>query len=267
MGSESERVEVKPLKVDFLSWKLGIIEAAYKNPRHRQRIIEQFNKEAVQVPDYADVTIILGTSLSQFPDKFKKRVYLASRLALNKRTGLLIFTGLQDHETDDVNQADDALNLAVKTFGVPSNLCITVGGNNTQENFVAARESILLNPDTKSAFVVSDSRHLLRSMNVGRYELEDFGVKLFPKSTDLKHLDPDDPRVILEIIKLLAYHRSLYHIPSVLSPQQKKAIREQIDSTVKNYSKAILANKEGENVEQPFDEWLAEYNKNQHDIR
>lgn len=259
-GSNVEIEESKKHSADtLLGWKLNILEKVFESPKYRQRIVRLFNERVTQSPDFADVTIVLGTSLSKYPDKFKKRVYLASQLALNKKTNLVVFTGLQDSEASDINQAEDARKLATESFALPASLCTTVGGNNTQENFIAVQKLISQKPEVTTAFIVSDSRHLLRALNVAQYEIGTYGVSLYPKPTDFfKPLDPDDPTVILEIIKILAYHRTLYHLPKTIT-EDPSNIRKVIDDAVNRYQQTIIPDPGIYNLkETPFEQWLAE---------
>ena len=202
-------MSVEVVGTSVVDRKVANLEKVWGFSERRKVLLDGFRRRCVDAPNHADWAFVLGTSLLLYPDKFKKRVFTACHLYRNGMVANVLFSGSTDHETDDVNQGADAQRLAIEEFGLPEDVCDFVGGTNTYENVVEGA-GWLRHGGCSSVFVVSDGPHLLRTMPVADYEFGKVGIKThpFPICGDID-LDPDNPRVILEILKALAYNRVL----------------------------------------------------------
>lgn len=183
-------------------------------------------------PDRADAAVCLGTSLSRFPAKFRSRVSWSCQLFQQGKVGHIVFTGRSDHETQDLDQAAEAELMAVREFGIPEEVVYTVGGDNTQENIIRVRGLMReLDLDWSSLLLVSDNRHLIRTMALARREF-DAHVRVFSEPVGgVCRLDPDNWRVIIELIKAVVYNRTLFGLPASLGGH-RDTIREDVDRLV-----------------------------------
>ena len=193
---------------------------------------------------------MLGTSLSLCPKKFERRVSWTAKLWEDGLAGIILFTGKQDYETNDTDQAEDAKRMAIRKFGIPEEVIFTVGGNTTQENLVASRNLLSeMVPKPQTVFIVSENRHLIRAMSAAKAELGEAGIKSFPKPVDgVKMLDPNDPWVILELIKAVAYKHLFHRTPEWL-PQKGARAKKIIARKVQEYETLLrsrIAKKQNE---------------------
>ena len=217
----------------------------------RERLIKIFKSKYSKIPQEADVALVLGTSLSLYPDKFKKRVYTAVQLAKKGRVSRVIFSGKGDHETNDTNQALDAKKLAVFEFGLDEEKILTVGGNNTKENIEMARGLLTgYKEEIRGVYVVSSSEHLVRAMPLVDSIFREIGVHAHPfPILNEGEVNPDDPKVILEIIKAVLYNRIFKKTPNPVDVR----VRECIDKIALLYTQKTKAMLGVDEI--PFEEW------------
>lgn len=222
-------------KIDtYLGNKKALLEKIFTDSDHRLRILTRLYKLAERTPDKAPFGLVPGTSLALFPEKFTARVKAGSDLINLGRINYLVFSGSTDNQAPDSNQAQDAAKMAIDRFNVDPTRIILVGGTNTEQNFVEAGK-ILTGIATPpfDMLVTSENLHLIRAISVGRFTLRPSGITPWPYPAD-GHvmLDPNDPRVIRELIKAYAYIHTLYPHPN---PNTLSYIRSEIDSTVQHY--------------------------------
>lgn len=217
----------------------------------RERIIQTYEQRCTQIPEKADFALVLGTSLRLYPDKFKKRVFTGTWLVKEGRVPRVIFSGKGDHETNDVDQALDAKELATSKFGLDEGKILTAGGNNTKENLEMVRELLAYSGEKiKDIYVVSSSDHLIRAIPLADHIFKEINVRThpFPILNEGK-VDPDDPRVIEEIIKAIIYNGLLSENPNFVNDSAK----ENVDRIVRFYTQKTRAMPR--DAETSFEEW------------
>lgn len=246
---------------EFLVSRLCLMDLVYHSQSARAHLINDFYKSIETAPKTADATIVLGTSPSKYPDKFKKRVYWGCQTIIQSRSPVIVFTGFQDNEATDTNQATSASSLAIDTFGLHPSHILIAGGNNTQQNFQEAANilSQCLHP-IRSVLIVSDSRHLLRSHHVAVDEFSRYSIRPYPHPHDLHlPLNPDNPAVILECVKAVAYHHVHHNVPSHLPSTELDVIRETIDAKIKAYYQDLVSKHSDFYArESSFETWLTQ---------
>ncbi len=251
MRTELDNIEIN----NFIDSKRKRMEEICFDPKVRQRITDYLFKLCdINAIDKGDVAVVLGTSLKLYPDKFKKRVYWAAMLWHKKKVNRILFTGKGDHETDDASQAMDARDMAFTEFKVDVNLMSTVGGDNTQENALEAKQLIKFG---ENVFLVSDIRHLIRGLTVTRSVLEQ-SARVFPHPVGGRgELDPNDPRTVIELIKAEGYNHTSYRVSSSFSDEQQKYIKDEVYKTIRYYEVLLREQiiRDGK-TEEPFEEWF-----------
>lgn len=242
-----------------LSVHLDRIDQAANSPEYREEIFERlFRFSSLATSKLGDHAIVLGTSMEKYPDKFKKRIFWASRLLYQSQANSIIFTGRQDHATNDSNQAEDAKQFAVNQCGIPPEKIFTVGGDNTQQNFQEARK--IFNNGSTSCFIITENHHMLRAITVARAEFNGYRAVAFPSPVDgVQKLDANNPRHIIELIKAITYQRLLYNQPRHVSPSELEIIRKILLSKVRYLEKHFRSQITAEHEETPFEEWVKQY--------
>ncbi|OGM10721.1 hypothetical protein A2Z67_01980 [Candidatus Woesebacteria bacterium RBG_13_36_22] len=219
--------------------------------RDREKIIGIYERRCAEIPERADAALVLGTSPILYPGKFKKRVYTAVWLANRSIVPLVIFSGNHDHETCDTDQACRARDLAITEFGLDKEKIMTVGGNNTAENLQEASKLLAgSGNNVKDLYIVSDGLHLIRVLPLADHVFGEIGVQVhpFPIINEGK-VDPNDPKVIEEIIKAVLYNRTLNKNVCPVSGE----IRSYIDGIASYYTEKTRAMSQLPEVS--FDEW------------
>ena len=234
----------------FIDKKIHYAHRMYTSRRDRLRVISLYEERVNSAPEKADVALVLGTSLDKYPDKFKKRVFTAVKLVEWGRVNSVIFTGRADHETNDVDQAGDARRIAINEFGLDDSKIATVGGDNTNENLLEAEMHLIDYTDVNDIFLVSNNSHLLRTIYLADYTFKGSAISVHPFPI-LGHneVDPDDPRIRMELVKSLLYNRLLNKTPYEPSGET----RDKIDNIVNNYAKSSFTTKL--RTEVPFEKW------------
>jgi uncharacterized SAM-binding protein YcdF (DUF218 family) len=238
----------------FIDSKREIAERIFTDPIYRNNLLRRLLVMAKdQHAERADYAVVLGTS-PKFIDKFIKRIYWASMLVANGKAGKIIFTGKTDHQTGDFNQAEFASNIAITKFGVPAELVLTGGGDNTQENLQEACKYI---HQGQSIFLVTTPRHLIRSVSVAKFLMPEINV--FPSAIggDQK-LDSNGPYVVNELIKATCYNHTLYRVDEKFNnPQVKDYLKKRIDALVSDYHiRMESVGLKGEPAEMAFNVWF-----------
>gem|GEM_PF-4514223 len=193
------------------SLRLRLAERVFTDSTARRRLIESYEKRLVEIPEHADVALVLGNSMKLFPDRYLKRIYVSHILAKVGKVKEIIFTGDNDHDYRNENQAEIAREVAIKNFGTDSVKISLVGGDNTEKNLVCARDFIFENkPATNSIFLISENFHLLRVLPQADWIFGESKIDIYPYPVPLEEqLDVNDPGVIRELVKSLIYNRTL----------------------------------------------------------
>ena len=232
--------------------KLKGAEKIYTSVSARERLIKAFAARCANRPGRADVALVLGTTLSLYPDKFRKRVFTAVHLAKTGRISQVIFSGRKDDGSDGVDQALDAKNLAISEFGLEPEKILTIGGDNTNENLAEAGKLMVgLGREVSSVYVVSNGAHLIRALPVADYLFGriNIGAHPFPVLNE-DRVDANDPRVIEQIVKAILYNRILNKNKR---PVDNK-VRREIDQITLSYMKQIWVMPQ--TAEISFSEWI-----------
>ena len=225
----------------------------YNSEERRVRLLRglcsQVGAASAETADYA---LVFGTSLEIYPDKFRERVYWASMLWHKNRVNHIIFTGKNDNDTNDVDQAEDARQMAMSEFGVSEVAILKAGGSNSQQNVVEASELI---SEGSSVFAVSDLWHEMRAITVARAELAHKHVSVYASPAGGQTpLDPNSPRVIMELIKAEGYNHSSYRRNQSLTDAEVQYLQKETQKMINGYNKEMKPRLLSE-AEQPFSEW------------
>lgn len=230
-----ETIPPKDSPFDPLTHKFKLIERVYSDPSLREKLLQTVINQAQQVPQKADCALMLGTSYQVFPEKFTRRVETAVELYRTGKVNSVMFSGATDNETHDRNQGEEARDMAIGKFGLATVVSTTVGGNNTIENIAEALNKTHQLP-IRSFFVVSDPDHLLRTYYPASYMARSYSVQVFPYPTEsFETLDPNNPRIIRELLKMTAYNRVLNKTDKPIYPH----IRARIDEEIIMYEKRL----------------------------
>ncbi len=228
----------------------------YSSRQTREWMLEFFQGKSAEAKVLtADAALVLGTSRKLFEDKFLKRVFWGTQLLLKTKVQFLIFSGMNDLESRDENQAEEAKKVAVEIFGAPAERIYTVGGTNTQENFAACRNLLTSKggPKVETLFVVSEEFHLIRAMQSAREQLVPHSILPIANAVGQPEpLDANDPLVKMELIRALAYNRTL--VRGKFSDQERERLKNGVDSLVNRYYEELgpmIKNRQ----ELPFEEW------------
>lgn len=193
--------------------------------RDRKRVLGVYLRRVQTSPQTADVAIVMGTSPTKYPQKFGARVQTAVGLLQEGKVAMIIFSGKGDHETEDTDQAGEALKLAFRKFNLDPARVQTVGGNNTAENLTDARAAIISTGGASSIFIISEHRHLIRALPLADELFRDDGLRVYPHPVDGQNPpDPNDPGVILEIVKAICYNRTVMRPRSPIGEGLRTAI-------------------------------------------
>lgn len=237
MGKESLETQGYSTLELFITRRIRLLDDLHHNSELRFKFLEYLYLRAREIPqDSALAAIVLGTSINKFPQKFRNRIEWAVHLYRNRKIDLIIFTGTKDHEDNQiVDQAVVARDLAISEFQIPPKIGYLAGGTNTQENLTTAAQILgRFGLRRTPVFIVSENEHLIRSMTAAAEELTPRGIIAYPHPVGgIQKLDPDDPRVTIELIKAVGYNRVLYRIPDTFNSTQQKIIRVAILEKIK----------------------------------
>jgi len=245
-------VEARPKILEF---KEAFAKTLFESEDARMRLIRSFEANLRSVPETADAAVVLGTSYTLYPDKFLKRAFTGAQLSNRDKVRSVILSGESDHLSQNENQSAVMANLAVNAFGVDPGRVLSVGGKNTNENIQACTGLLKSHPEIRSLFLISESHHLIRVLPIAQHEIAKLGVQVYPHPVfDGEQIDPNDPRVILELIKTLAYNRIL----NKTSPSPvDRSTHERLDSVISHYEG--LLKQMPQVPDKPFEEWRLEY--------
>jgi len=248
---------MKEREQNIVNSKFRLAERLYDSSKERERILNVYENRCLNIPESADAAFVFGTSIRKFPDKFKKRVFTAVQLAKEGRVSGVIFSGERDNETEDIDQALDAKMLAISEFGLDEKKIWTVGGNNSNQNLeLCSKLLTTFDEKIKDMYIVSSSEHLIRTIYLADRIFSGINVRCHPfPILNESVVDPNDPVVILEVVKTIIYNRVLNKNINPIDPDVKKEIDDKVDF----YTSMTRARPQPEKTS--FIEWRKELEK------